>query len=140
MEQDFSSKIILVVRKDLEAWQIANTIGHISAYLGKELTDKFDTGETFVSKDGVNYPRNSQYPIIIKRAKSNEQLHNLMEKVREASVLYHCFIREMIEHKNDSDLQNALNNKTDTEVEYLGVGVFGKIEEVEKLTKKFGLW
>lgn len=140
MQQDFSSKIILVARKDLEAWQIANTIGHISAYLGKELVGKFDTGETFVSKDGVNYPRNSQYPIIIKRAKSNEQLHNLMEKVRDAGVLYHCFIREMIEHTNDSDLQNALNNKTDTEVEYLGVGVFGKTEEVEKLTKKFGLW
>ncbi len=140
MEQDFSSKIILVVRKDLEAWQIANTIGHISAYIGKELTDKFDTGETFVSKDNVTYPRNSQYPIIIKRAKSNEQLHNLMDKVRDAGVLHHCFIREMIEHTNDADLQNALNNKTDTEVEYLGVGVFGKTEEAEKLTKKFGLW
>lgn len=32
--QDFSKKVIIVVRKDLEGWQIANTIAHISAYLG----------------------------------------------------------------------------------------------------------
>lgn len=140
MEQDFSNRITVVVRKDLEAWQVTNTVAHISAYIGNKLKENFDTGETFSTKDGVALPRNSQYPIIVKRAKSDEQLHNLMEKVRAEDVTYHCFIREMIDHNNDTDLQNALNNKNDADVEYLGVGVFGENEKVDKLTKKFGLW
>ena len=140
MEQDFTNRIILVIRKDLEAWQVANTIGHISAYLGNKLNGNFGTGETFTTADGIAFPRNSQYPIIVKCAKSNEQLHNLMEKVRAAGVRHHCFIREMIEYANDDNLQNALTSKNDADVEYLGVGVFGKTEEVDQLTKKFGLW
>ena len=140
MEQDFSNKIVVVIRKDLESWQVANTVAHISAFLGNKLADNFDTGENFTTKDDINHPRNSQYPIIVKRAKSNEQLQNLMAKVRESGALYHGFIREMIDHTNDEDLQTALENKNDIDVEYLGIGVFGRNEEMDKLTKKFGLW
>ena len=137
MQQDFEKRVILVIRKDLESWQIANTIAHISAYIGNKLEETFGTGENFVTSDGQKHPRNSQYPIIIKRAKSSEQLANLMQK---ADVLYHGFIREMVDHTNDEDLQEALGKKKDEEVEYLGIGVFGKNETVDKLTKKFGLW
>jgi len=138
--QDFNKRIILVVRKDLEPWQIANTIAHISAYIGNQLKDTFDTGESFITKDDIAHPRNSQYPIIVKRAKSSEQLNNFMDKAREANVLHHGFIREMIEHADDVDLQKELSTKHDTEVEYLGIGVFGENEAVDKLTKKYGLW
>ncbi len=140
MQQDFEKRIILVVRNDIEPWQIANTIAHVSAYLGNQLKETFGTGAFFSTKDRVNHPRNSQYPIIIKRAKSNEQLQNLMQKVREADVLYHGFIREMIEHTDDADLQKSLEKKEDDEVEYFGLGIFSSNETVNKLTKKFGLW
>jgi hypothetical protein len=138
--QDFEHRIILVIRNDIEGWQAANAIAHISAYLGNQLQDRFGTGTFFSTKDKVNHPRNSQYPIIVKRAKSNEQLQNLMQKVREANVLYHGFIREMIDYTDDSDLQKSLEKKNDGEIEYLGIGVFGPNDIVNTLTKKFGLW
>lgn len=138
--QDFTKRLILVIRKDIEPWQVANTIAHISAYIGNNLGDNFGTGEYFVTKDGVQHPRNSQYPIIIKRAKSNEQLQNLIQKAREAGVLYHGFVREMVDHTNDAELQTEFGNKNDDEIEYLGIGVFGQDNTVDKLTKKFGLW
>lgn len=140
MEQDFNNKIVLVIRKDLESWQVANTVAHISAYLGNKLESSFGTGDNFTTEDEKTHPCNSQYPIIIKRAKSNEQLQNLMAKVRESGFLYHGFIREMLDHNSDAELQKALGKKNDEEVEYLGIGVFGRNEEVDKLTKKFGLW
>ena len=46
----------------------------------------------------------------------------------------------MLDHTSDTDLQADLGNKNDEEVEYLGIGVFGKNKELDKLTKKFGLW
>lgn len=140
IDQDFSRRIVLVIRNDLEPWQVANTIGHISAFIGNQLKETFGTGEYFVTKNGLKHPRNSQYPIIIKRAKNNEQLQNLMKKVRESDVLYHGFIREMIKHTNDEDLQADLNLKSDSDIEYLGIGIFGENETLDKLTKKFGLW
>ncbi|MBI4087080.1 DUF2000 domain-containing protein [Candidatus Kaiserbacteria bacterium] len=140
MNQDFDNRIILVIRHDLAGWQTANTIAHISGYLGNRLERRFGTGDFFVTSDGVRHPRNSQYPIIIKRAKSNEQLHNLMEKIRTAEVLYHGFVREMIDFNGDADVQECFGKKLDAEVEYLGIGVFGLNDVVNALTKKFGLW
>jgi len=124
--QDFSQRLIIVARKDLLGWQMANAITHVAAFMGKEMGESFGTGEYFTTKDGVQFPRNSQYPFIIKRANSNEQLHNLLEKAKSADVTYHVFIREMIEHTNDSDLQQELSTKQAQDVEFLAVGVFGK--------------
>jgi len=140
MDQDFNKRIILVIRKDLEPWQIVNAVAHISAYIGNQLKETFGTGENFVSRDGLNHPRNSQYPIIIKRARSREQMQNFMQKVRDSKVLYHGFVREMVDYTSDTDLQKELGSKDDVEIEYMGIGIFGENEVVDKLTKKFGLW
>jgi hypothetical protein len=140
MQQDFSKRMIIVVRKDLQGWQIANTIAHVAAYLGNTLKDTFGTGEFFITKDDSKYPRNSQFPIIIKRANSSEQLKNLLGKAKSCKATCHGFIREMIDHTSDAELQDSLALKNDSEVELLGVGVFGADAEVAALTKKFGLW
>ena len=45
--QDFSSRIVIVVNKELGSWQISNAVAHISAYLGHQLGANFDTGAFF---------------------------------------------------------------------------------------------
>ena len=37
--QDFENRIVLVVRGDIEGWQVANTVAHIGAYLGNRLEE-----------------------------------------------------------------------------------------------------
>ncbi|MCA9385208.1 lysine--tRNA ligase [Candidatus Dojkabacteria bacterium] len=137
-EQDFSQKFVIVVNKELEAWQHANTIGHISAYLGNTLSETFATGDSFATKDGKTHPRNSQFPIVVLGAKPG-QMSNLMEKVRESGLHYHGFIREMIETTDDAEITKILSQKSDSEIEYLGIGIFGKNDDVDGLTKKFSL-
>ncbi len=137
--QDFANRIVIVVNNDLESWKVLNTVSHISAYLGHKLEDRFDTGEYFESKDGVTYPRNSQYPIVVLTAKPG-QMANFMQKVRESGLLHHGFIKEMIETTNDSEIEQILANKIETDIEYLGVGVFGDNETLKKLTNKFSLY
>ena len=139
-EQDFSKRLVIIVRKDLPAWQAANTVAHISAYIGYKLGGSFGTGEFFVTADKKDFPRNSQYPFIIKKANSNEQLHNVLLQAREHKILYHAFIREMIETTDDIERENILDSKPESGVELLGLGVFGPHEEVNLLTKKFSLW
>jgi hypothetical protein len=138
-KQDFTKKIVVVVNKELELWQVLNTVAHISAYIGHKLGPNFGTGQYFVTMDKLNHPRNSQYPIIILRAKPL-QLTNLVLKVRESKLLYHGFIKEMIETTDDQEIETILGNKNDINIEYLGVGIYGSIEEIDKLTKNYQLW
>ena len=143
IEQDFNNKIIIVVNRELELWQISNTIAHISAYIGNILTDKFSTGESFITKDEIKYPRNSQYPIVILSAKSG-QMSNFMSTVKKSAedknLLWHGFLREMLDMSKDSDIQELLNNKNESDLEYLGIGLFGNSDILKKLTTKFSLF
>ncbi|SRR6266702_7867799 len=139
VQQDFSNKIVIVIDKTLEQWQVLNTVAHISAYIGHKLGDNFGTGDFFETKDTFKHPRNSQYPIILLRAKPT-QLPSLMTKVRESELLYHSFIREMIETTDDKEIVETLSNKNDSEIEYLGIGIFGEIDKVNALTKNYQTW
>jgi len=139
-EQDFSKRLTIVVRKDLESWQAANTIAHISAYIGNVLKGDFGTDDFFMSSDGAAFPRNTQYPIIIKSADNDSQLKNLYSQVSSAKVLHHVFFREMIETTDDLEIEKLLKEKEGSEVEFLGIGVFGNHEDINVLTKKFSLW
>src|SRR6266404_7665932 len=138
-KQDFGQKAAIVVNKELEQWQVLNTVAHIAAYIGRKLEDNFGAGENFVTQDNINHPRNSQYAIIVLRAKLG-QLPNFMAKARSSGLLYHGFIREMIETTDDEEIVKILAHKKDSEVEYLGVGIFGPKEEVDALTKNYQLW
>jgi len=138
-EQDFSKKVVIVLSKELETWQVLNAVAHISAYIGHKIGEGFDTGENFVTADKISHPRNSQYAIIVLKAKPG-QLTNLMSKVRLSGLLYHGFIREMIETTDDEEIVSILAKKNDAEIEYLGIGIFGPKEEVGALTKNFQLW
>ena len=137
--QDFSKKIVIVIDKTLEQWQTLNAVAHISAYIGHKLNNDFDTGDFFKTRDDLKHPRNSQYPIILLRAKPT-QLSNLMAKVRESGLLYHGFIKEMIETSDDNEIAAILSNKNDSEIEYLGIGIFGEIDKVSALTKNYQTW
>lgn len=138
-EQDFSRKIVIVVDKTQESWKILNTVGHISAYLGNKIKDKLTTGENFISSDGFEYPRNAQYPIVVLAGDSKE-VRKLVKKVKDSGLMHHIFIEEMIKTTNDQEIIDALKNMTSEEITALGVGVFGTIEDVNKLTKSFSVY
>jgi len=137
--QDFTRKIVIVLAAHLASWEALNTVAHISAYLGNKMRERFESGSAFVTKDGKPHPRNSQFPIILLSA-NPAQIKRLIEVARDAGLLYHAFIREMLETSDDEEIVQILSNKLDEEVECLGIGMFGKKEELNTLTKKFSLW
>lgn len=137
--QDFSKKFVIVVRNDLPSWQAMNAASHSAAYLGNKMKERFDSGESFTTKDGKAHPRNSQYPIVVLQATAKELTH-LIVNVRTSGLLFLGFFREMVETTDDEKLARLIGKKGDDEVEYLGVGIFGGNEEVKYLTKKFSLW
>ncbi len=138
VEQDFSKKLVIALRDDIENWQALNTVSHISARLGHDI-DKLTTGEMFETADKKAHPRNSQYPIIAVKADAGD-LKKLISKVRASGLPFIGYIREMIETTDDKEIVTILSSKKDDDIEYLGIGVFGPNEEVDALMKKFRVW
>lgn len=138
-KQDFGNKIVIVVNEELENWKKANSISHVAAYLGNVLGEDFKTADYFVTEDGVLHPRNSQYAIIILAAKPG-QMSNFMANVRESGLMYHGFIKEMIETTNDEEIVKLLSTKKDSEIEYYAVGIYGDKNKIDSLTKKYTLF
>lgn len=99
----------------------------------------FDTGQFFSAGDGTSYPRNTQYPIVALRAKGG-QLSTLLERASASGLLYHAFIREMIETTDDDEISKLLAAKAKDQIELLGIGIFGPTDEVSALTKSYQLW
>ena len=139
MTQDFSRKMSIVVREDMVSWQLSNTVSHIAAYLGNKMAEPFDTGKYFVSKDGINFPRNSQYGIVTLKA-TKEEIMNLVQQLRGSKLLWIAYLQEMIDLINDDELSKAIGNRNSDEMDILGVGIFGTKEELKILTGELKLW
>jgi hypothetical protein len=138
--QDFTKRIAIVVSKDLPSWKAMNTVSHISAYFGNKMDESFDTGEYFSTKDKIDIPRNSQYPIIIFAAKQT-QLTTLADKVRELSDIKSMFfVKEMIDTGDDSELEKLIGDQEALDLTYYGIGMFGDNETIKKITNKYKLW
>jgi hypothetical protein len=70
----------VVLDQQLNSWKLLNTVGHIAAFLGNKMDSNFATGDHFETKDGVKYPRNSQYPLIALSA-TQQQLRDLLDQI-----------------------------------------------------------
>lgn len=138
--QDFTKRIVAVVAKELEPWQVANAVAHMSAIIGNEV-DKAEltSGDVFVGSDGIAIPRNSQFPIVIKRA-DQKQLHKLHKQVAEAGLLHHVFVQEMQLTTNDQEIIDKLKDQPIEDTTFYGVTFFTTNEEADKLAKNYQLY
>lgn len=139
-KQDFNQRISLVISSELENWQALNVASHISAYFGNLLAERFGTGKFFTTADGIDLPRNTQYPIVILKA-SPKQLKELVEGIDaqdELDKMY--FIKEMIDTTNDDKIEALVSLQDKEEIIYLGFGLFGDNKLIKKLTTKLELW
>lgn len=130
---------VLNTDADMVAWQKSNTVAHLCAELGaRGGTDllKFNTVRT---ADNTEIPMNIQHAILVKDADSNQALQTLFTEATNRQLHTAVFTREMLETTNDNTIKEQTAEKTVSEIEYLGVLVFGPRSEVEQLTEQFSL-
>lgn len=139
MPQDFTKKMSMVLAEGLASWQLTNTVAHIGAYIGNKMPERFDTGEFFVSKDGMNLPRNSQFPAIALSANQGK-LQELAAFLQKSDLLHIVYVQDMIGTTDDEKLAQTISTKEFKDIEILGIGMFGPNEELKKLTGGLKLW
>lgn len=138
-KQDFNKRFAIILNKELAGWELTNTVGHISAYLGSKVGNTLQSKPEFETADGEMIPSNSQYPVVTFGANST-QFTNLLRKIIEAGTIYIAFTKDMIEFTDDKKLANAIKKQTINELQILGIGIFGDNTTLKGLTNKFSLW
>ncbi len=139
-EQDFSKRIVTVLNDKVENWQLLNTVGHLSAYIGNRVEKgKLISQDTFVTKDGIKIPANSQYPIVALSADAKELTKLMQEVLKTKNIEYLVYTNDMIEYGDDKKLTKIFSKIESNDLEILGIGIFGDNETIKNLTGKFSL-
>lgn len=132
---EFDTKIKIVLRNDLEAWQELN----VTAFLMSGIAGTQNIiGQPYVDKDQVQYLPMSQQPIMIHSA-TGEQMKELLQKALAKDVVITIYTEELFKTYNDEDNRAMVANFKTEELNLVGIGVRGKKNHVDRLLKGFEL-
>ena len=132
---EFDTKIKIVLRNDLEAWQEMN----ITAFLMSGIAGTQDIiGQPYKDADGVEYLPMSQQPIMIYSA-SGEQMKELLKKALTKDVVISVFTEELFKTYNDEDNRAMVAQFKTEELNLVGIGIRGKKNHVDRLLQGFDL-
>lgn len=128
---EFDTKIKIILRDDLEAWQELN----VTAFLMSGIAGTQNIiGQPYVDACGTEYLPMSQQPIMIYSA-SSEEMKAILSKALEKDVVISIFTEELFQTFNDEDNRAAVANVETNMLNLVGIGMRGKKNHVDRLTK-----
>jgi lysyl-tRNA synthetase, class II len=131
---------ILLDNPDIPTWSKLNTAAHLSASFAAREGKKLIHIDSTSTTDGVEIPMNIQHAIIMKSTKNREDLTMIKQQAEKEGLTVTCFTEEMRSSSNDEKVREKQEIKTNSEIGYLGILVFGKKSQVEQLTGNFPLF
>lgn len=128
---EFANKIVVIIRDDLLIWQKLNVTAFLMSGIGG--TQNI-VGERYVDGDGVAYLPMSQQPIMIYSA-SSQELKDLLKKALTKEVKMTIYTEELFKTFNDTDNRAKVGEYKTDELNLVGIGMIGKKNHVDKMTK-----
>lgn len=135
---EISNKLVAILNKDLPTGIAMNALAHMAVGLGANINTENLLLDNYQDKNGNIYPNISKMPFIILRAKSGE-IRKAVATAREQNIIHGVFINTMTGGTYREQLSNTLNSPEDLLI-YYGLVLFGPIDVVNSITKKFSLW
>ena len=135
---DFEHKLVAVLNKDLPTGVALNALGHMTIGLGASLDAQTLRLNNYKDKDGNIYPNISQMPFIVLQAKSGE-IRKAVIAAKDINIEHGVFVDTMTGGSYTEQLANT-SQTTEDQLTYYGCVLFGEIEDVVSLTKRFSLW
>jgi len=134
-------KFAAILSKKVDAGKIMNALAHMSLGLVASNTDKVpDMGFVdYIDKDNTIHRSLSKNSYVILRADNSNQIRTVRNMAIEKGIPHVDFANTMQEGTYIEQLERT-KVTPEAELEYYGICLFGKIEEVSELTRKFSLW
>ena len=135
-------KFVAVLSKKVDFGKAMNALAHMAVGLGasaspeeKELMGFID----YMDKDGNNHDNLSKNSFVVLRADNSNQIRTARKAAIEKSIRVVDFAHTMQEGTYIEQLEKT-KTTPEAELEYYGICMFGPIEEISAITKKFQLW
>ena len=64
----------------------------------------------------------------------------IASNVDNPNLLVADYPKDMLETRTDEELVDAISNKENDKLEYMGAIIYGKTKDVDEITGKFQLW
>jgi hypothetical protein len=134
-------KFTAILSKKVDAGKIMNALAHMSAGIVANNPDKIpDMGfGDYIDKDNSVHPSLSKNSYVILRADNSNQIRAVRNAAIEKDVAFVDFTNTMQEGTYLEQIERT-KETPEAELEYYGICLFGPIEEVNELTRKFSLW
>lgn len=136
----FTHKFVAVLNKKVPTNNVMNALAHMAAGLAGSYPNQEEMRfDDYHDKDGGVHPQISDNPFIILQADNSNQLRTLRNALVDSGVHFTDFTSTMTVGTY-VEQQERTANTPEAELEYYGVCMFGDIDKVQELTKKFSLW
>lgn len=133
-------KFVAVLNKKVPVGNLMNALGHITAGLAASYPKPEDMRfDNYEDADGNTHANISDNPFIILRADNSNKIRTLRQALKEADIHFVDFTSTMTEGTY-AEQRERTKNTSEAELEYWGIVVFGEIDKLDALTKKFSLW
>jgi hypothetical protein len=128
----YDTKIGIVVRQDLAAWQKLNIACFLTGGLAKAFPEI--VGEPYVDANQVAYLSLLRQPVLIFGAEKDELL-NVTERARARSIQVAIYTEDLFTTYNDFDNRAAVASVLTADLNLVGVGLYADRRVVDKILK-----
>ncbi len=139
-EQPLTHKFVAVLNKKIPEGKAMNALAHMAAGLVAaypELKEmRFDS---YFDQDGNDHQSISDHAFIVLKAKNSNKLRTFREDLIEQGIHFVDFTDTMTVGTHIEQKERT-KNTPEADLEYYGVCAFGRIADLNQLTKKFSLW
>lgn len=128
----FDTKIAIVVRDDLAAWQKLN----VACFLSGGLVGSYPElpGERYVDASGRPYGPLIRQPILVFTA-DGEAMRRTFERATSRGLVLSIYTRELFETGNDTDNRAAVARVPTDALDLVGLALHADRKDVDKVTK-----
>jgi hypothetical protein len=128
----FDTKIGIVVREDLAAWQKLNVTAFLASGLGTEMPEVI--GQPYGDGSGNRYLPMFRQPVLV-YAGSGEQLSAVHRRALARGMALAIYTEELFKTDNDDDNRAAVRAAPEGELDVVGLAVYGRRADVDKVLK-----
>ncbi|GGO13393.1 hypothetical protein GCM10010116_26940 [Microbispora rosea subsp. aerata] len=128
----FDTKIGIVVREDLAAWQKLNVTAFLASAVAGGVPEVI--GERYEDGSGTSYLPMFRQPVLVYAADS-AGLARVRARAVERGLAVAVYIEEMFKTGNDVDNRAAVRAVTAEEMPLVGLAVYGPKNAVDKTLK-----